>query len=125
MESFLENNFKFYYNCLHFPYTLIWEPGLQIHFSLRKSRKQFKCWRIACTILLCHLVATWSTLIHFLPKYFKNHEFDKLAFHSIWAVSTISVVYQELPHLRLSEDVMQLVNGNVGLLKNLEKCKFN
>lgn len=125
MESFLEKTFKFYYYCLHFPYTLTWEPGLQIHFSLRKSRKQYKLWIFACAILFCHLIATWSTLVHFLPNYFKNQEFDKLAFHSIWAICTISVIYQELPHLKLSKDVMQLVNGNIGLVKHLEKCKFN
>lgn len=81
-------------------------------------------WFYTVILFTGHMVSIWFLLLISLKNYFVNHEFEKIVFHSLWAVVSISTVDHEIINVMVPTDIMQLANGSVTLVKQLEACKL-
>lgn len=120
MESFLKKIFNLFSNLAIFPYKLHWENGLQIKFSLKKQGVHFALYLCVITLVAIYFAVLLTASIKLLPEYMSKKQYDKLAFHTMWMLCQGGTLNLQVPHLKEPHDVMQLANGTVELMHNLE-----
>lgn len=127
MERHVETFSKWYFQVSRIicgiPYQLHWEPGLKIYVQRVKKFPYF-CWRL---IYILNVVYFLHLLYLFIVKssiYLADKQYIKLAFHCIWLGAPGTLIINQGSAFFAGEQVIQLTNANVDLIRNLETTHF-
>ncbi len=120
MEFCLKTTFNLFCNLGIFPYKLNWGNGLQIKFSLKKRSVHFALYLSVISLIATYFAVLVTSYIKLLPEYMSKKQYDKLAFHTMWMLCQGGTLNLQVPHLKAPQEVMQLANGTVELMHNLE-----
>lgn len=121
MDTFIQKAFKFFGIIFAFPFKLQWEPSFTTKLTQKPKSLQNILWHLTGYLSLAHFIVTVYLFSEKLPEYVHLKHYDKLAFHSAWMLFLFSFVNQDGTILRNPKEVMQLSNGLVQLVKNLER----
>lgn len=123
MEHTLSKCYRCFGIIASYPYQIRLIPGT-VDYNISVGRKfQFILYVISQLCVTAHLIKLTSHLVHFFDTYVENKEYIRLVFPSIWIVSFIIVLAQQLPCFINTREVMQLGNGTVVCMRKLERGK--
>lgn len=121
MEKFLENFLTLLNSLYTMPFSIKYEQGLNIHLSIPNPKAlKIYIWKGTCIVMSVYFIMVYYFLIQLIPKYLEKGQYDKLAFHCIWALSSLDAVAAQLPNWKQAGDVIQLGSGLIRLIQNLE-----
>lgn len=125
MDKFVKNYFStLRYFFIH-PYTLDLKPGFQVTF-IKADQKSHSHIFWVFSVLLLIIYVIFSTILFFvrLPEYLVNKQFIHFTFHIMWIQGAVNILIHQIPSLKQGQDVVQLANGTMSLIDNLESSKF-
>lgn len=127
MENRLEKLSHLYFKlarCLIcIPFYLHWQPGMRIYLKLVKNF-HFYCWRANYTFQIYFLFFTIYNFTAKIPSYLASNQYIPLAMHCLWIGAPGTILINQGTYFFAGEQVTQLVNANVDLIKNLETNHF-
>lgn len=128
LSFWLKNFYSVVYSIFQHPFKLHWDEfGLQMTLSRKdhshsdKLGRHFLICRCNYFYSIFHFLLCFLMFLLHVGTYVREKDYTKLATHGYWLGLATAIVVCQTPYYLRTNEVLQLINGNVALIKHLEE----